>query len=226
MKNSHRLALYEEILLLDLDDDKGTVLTGLHRNAMAGAILAELVILAAITLKDDKHKTVQVNAKAQTNDPILDEALQLMSSAKKPRPAMHWVMKIANMKNLYHRVAQQLVAKGVLAEKTGTVLMLFKRTIYPEVDSSPERELIRRLEKAIFTSTRQVDERTLVIIALANATRSLYKVFDKKRLKSRKARIEQITSGQLVGQATKEAVAAIQAAIMVATIVPVVTSAH
>lgn len=43
-----RLSLYKEIFLLHLDDDKGTVGTGLHKNAMAGAMLAELVILAVV----------------------------------------------------------------------------------------------------------------------------------------------------------------------------------
>ena len=226
MKKPLHLALYEETLLLDLDDHKGTALTGLHRNAMAGAILAELVIMTAISLRDDRHKTVRVKPNVRTKDPILDEALQLISSAKKPKPASHWVMKIANMDNLHHRVAKGLVAKGVLAEETGKVLMIFNRTVYPEANRNPERELINRLEKAIFTSAPRVDERTLVVIALANATGSLNRIFDRKRLKTRKARIEQIIDGQLVGQATQEAVAAIRAAILVATTVPVISSAH
>ena len=61
-----------------------------------------------------------------------------------------------------------------------------------------------------------------VILALANATQVLVKVFGRKRLKARKARIEKLVSGQLVGKATQAAVAAIQAAIMVATIMPAV----
>jgi hypothetical protein len=221
-----RLPLYEEILLLALEDEKGTAVTGLYRNAMAGAMLAELVMQGAVNLGDDKQRTVRVRPAARMDDPLLDEALQLIAAAKKPKPARHWVMKLAGIKDLHHRAARQLVQKGILREETGTVLRIFKRTVYPEADSGPERELIGRLEKAIFTGTPRVDERTLVIIALANATHGLGKVFDKKRLKARKDRIEKLVSGQLVGRATEEAVAAIQAAIMVTTIMPAVTAAR
>ena len=45
---------------------------------------------------------------------------------------------------------------------------------------------------------------------------------DKKKLKERKKRLEKLTSGQLAGKATKEAVEAIQAAILVCAVVPVI----
>jgi hypothetical protein len=221
-----RLPLYEEILLLHLDDDRGTVGTGLHKNAMAGAMLAELVMLGAVALDDDKHKKVRALPTARTGDPLLDKALQMVSAAKKPRPAQHWVLKFAGITDLHHRVARQLVDKGILTEESDTVLRIFRRTVYPEADHGPERELIKRLEKAIFTGTPHVDERTLVILALANATQVLVKVFERKRLKTRKPRIDKLVSGQLVGKATQEAVAAIQAAIMVATIMPAVSAAR
>jgi len=50
----------------------------------------------------------------------------------------------------------------------------------------------------------------------------LHKIFPKKKLKERKKRLEKLTSGQLVGKATKEAVQAVQAAIMVTVIMPAV----
>ena len=69
-----RLPLYEEILLLHLDDDKGTVGTGLHKNAMAGAILAELVMLSAVTLDDDRHASGEATDDAEIL--ALDKALR------------------------------------------------------------------------------------------------------------------------------------------------------
>ena len=60
--------------------------------------------------------------------------------------------------------------------------------------------------------------------ALSNATGLLKKIIDKKQLKARKQRIEDLSKGQVVGKATKEAVEAVQAAIMVATIMPAITS--
>jgi len=217
------LPLYEEILLLALEDDAGTTSgAGFYPKAMGGAVLAELAMTGAILISDDKHKKVTLGRRGPLSDPILDECLTMIAEQKKSKKAAEWVMKFSNLKDLKNRAARQLVEKGVLTEETDTVLRVFKRTIYPEVDGGPEKELRGRLEKAIFTGTPNMEARTVVIIALAQAAGMLNKVFPKKKLKERKKRLEQLTSGQLAGKATKEAVQAVQAAIMVAAIMPAV----
>ena len=60
------LPLYEELLLLALDDDKGTTdLEGMYRTAMGGAILAELILLGALkagATKKDPVTSVKGNS--------------------------------------------------------------------------------------------------------------------------------------------------------------------
>jgi hypothetical protein len=222
MKTRH-LPLYEEILLLALDDDQGTADgAGFYLNAMGGAILAELAMTGAITIEDDKKKKVLPQRGVSLDDPILSECLALVREAGKPKKATEWVTKFGHLKDLKNRVARQLVVKGVLTEDTGSVLKIFKRTIFPEVDGGPEKELRERMKKAIFTSTLDLEARTVVIIALAQAGGMLPKIFPKKKLKERKKRLEQLTSGQLAGKATKEVVQGVQAAIMVTAIMPAI----
>jgi Golgi phosphoprotein 3 len=134
------------------------------------------------------------------------------------------VQKFAALKDLKNRAARQLVAKGVLKEDTGKVLGIFKRTIYPEANPGPEQDLRRRLEEAIFMDQQEVDPATTVVVALARATGLLDRVFTKKRLKPRKQRLEDLVNGNLAGKATREAVEAVQAAILVATIVPAIAA--
>ena len=228
MTTRHPLPLYEELMLIALDDEKGTsFLDSMSVTALGGALLAELVLEGAVRISDDRKKQVTVvpGSGHATGDPILAEALQKIRDAKKPKSAKHWVQKLSSMKDLRHRVARQLVAKGILTETTDKVLFVFTRTIYPETDGGPERALIARLEDAIFSSRQDLDERTVILIALAHATDLLKRVIDKKRLKTRKDRLKQITSGEAVGQATKEAVEAVKAAVMVAVIIPSVVVA-
>lgn len=220
------LRLYEEMLLLELDDDKGTTrMENWLKTEMGGAILAELAMAGAISISNDKKKHVtRVVGHRKPTDPILAEAMVKIKEAKKPKKASDWVQKFAGIKDLKNKAARQLVKKGVLKEDTGTVLKFFHRTIYPESNPGPEQDLRRRMEDAIFSNTSEVSADTVVIISLAKATGLLDRIFDKKRLKPRKQRIEDLANGQVVGKATKEAVEAIQAAVMVATMVPIIVA--
>ena len=57
MTNKNPLFLYEEVMLLALRDDKGTVsLESKYQYAIGGAILAELLILERIRLQKPKRK--------------------------------------------------------------------------------------------------------------------------------------------------------------------------
>jgi hypothetical protein len=219
------LRLYEEILLLELDDEKGTTpLDSSLALGMGGAMLAELVMTGHLAIDQDKKKHVhRVVGARRLSDPILAEALALVKAAKKPKKAQDWVQKFSGMKDLKNRVARGLVKKGVLKEGTDKVLLVFSRTIFPESNPGPERELRQRLEQAIFTDTRDVAPETIVILSLAKATGLIKKLFDKKELKARKQRIEDLASGQVVGKATKEAIEAVQAVLMVAAIMPAIT---
>ena len=65
----------------------------------------------------------------------------------------------------------------------------------------------------------------MVLLSLAKSADILKVNFDKKKLKTRKKRIEQVVNGETTGKATKEAIAAMQAAVMVAVFVPVIIAA-
>jgi len=119
-------------------------------------------------------------------------------------------------------MAQQLINRGILRADEDKVFLIFTRKIYPEVNPEPERKLIDRLHRAIFMDAEEVDPRTVVLLSLANTTGLLKIVFDKKKLKTRKKRINQVINGEVTGKATKEAIEAMQAAVVVACILPAI----
>jgi hypothetical protein len=126
------------------------------------------------------------------------------------------------MKRLKHRGAENLAKRGILRVDEDKVLGIFARTIYPEVDPKPERAMIERLRRAIFSEAGDVGSRTVVLLSLASGADLLKLVFDKKEIKGRKARIAQIVNSELTGKATKEAIEAVQAAIVMACVIPAV----
>ena len=222
MRNT--LFLHEEILLLALRDEEGTIASGtMYQYAIGAALLAELLLSKRIEVEQSgKRKLVNLLSQSPIGEPLIDECLEKVGNAKRRAVLQTWVARFAGIKNLKHRVALQLCRRGILRADEDKVLLLFTRKIYPEVNPGPERELIRRLEHAIFTDTRDVDPGTVVLLSLANSTGLLKIIFDKKKLKNRKARIEQIVNGEITGKAATEAIQAMQAAIMVACIMPAI----
>ena len=224
MKYTDDLFLYEEIMLLALKDEEGTIASGaMYNYAVGGAILAELLLRQRITVEQSKKKKlISVIDTEPLNDSLIDEWLMKMSSAKKRSTLQTWVSKIANTKDLKHRVAIQLCHRGILKMDEDTVLLLFTRKIYPEIDPEPERLIIDRLQNAIFTDDDDFDAPTVVLLSLAKSANILPVIFGKKEIKQRKKRIEQIVNGEITGKATKEAIDAMQAAVMVACIIPAI----
>ncbi len=222
-----KLYLNEEILLLCLKDKEGTMNPWVnYQFGLAGAILAELLLQKRVDIvTEKKHKYVQIVNTTPIGDPILDEALQLIIKRKKRAEMNYWVTKFTNIKKLKNRIAQQLVNKGILRAEQDKVLLLFTRNIYPEVNPEPEHEIIERLRAAIFTEKSDLDVSTVILIALADSIDLLKTIFDKSQLKEQKNRLKQIANGDLIGQATREAIQAMQAAMMVACIIPAVITA-
>jgi Golgi phosphoprotein 3 len=221
------LFLHEEILLLALRDEEGTIASGtMYQYAIGAALLAELLLNKHIEVEQSgKRKLVNLVSTSPLGEPLIDECLEKIISAKRRAVLQTWVSRFAGIKNLKHRVAQHLCRRGILRADEDKVLLVFTRKIYPEVNPGPERDLIERLRRAIFTDTRDIDPRTIVLLSLANSTGFLKVVFDKKKLKGRKARIKQIVDGEITGKAATEAIQAMQAAVMVACIMPAVTTA-
>ena len=220
MKNSNELHLHQEILLLALKDEAGTIESGtLYQYAIGGAVLAELLLGGQLRIETVKEKRLVTPADTTPiGDPVIDECLEKVLAAKKPATAQTWVSKFAGLKDLKHRVAEGLCDRGILAEQDAKVLLVFTRKTYPELDPAPEKELVQRLRSAIFTDNDDIETRTVVLASLANSAGVLKAVFDKKELKGRKDRIEQIVNGEVTGKATQEAIQAMQAAVMAATV--------
>jgi hypothetical protein len=231
------LGLHEELLLLVLKDREGTLAeSDRYRFALAGAILAELLLRERLRLVEPKaaaatkvgrwlkeafseRHLVEVIDDSPTDDPVLNDCLQRIASAKRRASLKTWIGRLHHQTKLRHEVARVLCRKSVLRTEEGKILLIFRRRIYPELNPRPERELIERLRRAIFTSATSLDPRTVILLSLAHAAKLLSIPFEKRTLRTRKKRIESVVHGNLLGKATSEAVQAAHAAASAATYV-------
>lgn len=222
---SKPLHLHEEILLLSLRDQEGTSVSTMYAFALGGALVSELILNERVHVLDDKQHSIELISGKSMGNELLDDCLGRIHGSKSNYSMTRWVQGFAHLHNLKHRIANELCKKGVLKQDIKKVLLLFKQRTYPEVDPEPEQEIKSRLEALLFEKDPVLDERTLVLASLAHSANLLKYNFDRDLLKAHKGRIESIAKGEMVGQATSQAIKNVQAAIMAATMVPVITAA-
>ncbi len=217
MKHPEPLFLYEEILLLALRNEKGTVISGYVNYVIAGAVLAEFLLDGHLLIGESKKQLVDLHRIKPMEDPVMDECLEKLKSAPKKASLKTWVSRLGGMKDLRRKAAQQLCRRGILRADEEKVLWLFTRKIYPELNPVPEQKIVQRLRAAIIGEEELIDPRTVVLISLAHGAGVLQEGFEAKELRARKKRIQQIVSGDIIGTATKDVIAACQAAVMIST---------
>jgi hypothetical protein len=195
----------EDLLLLLLDDEKGTVSTwGKTEAVLGGAVLAELAVAGLVTLDEQtsfwRANKVRATDAAQADlDPVLAEALAKI--AEKDRRASSLVGPIG--KGLEQRLAARLADRGILERHDSKVLGLFRRTTWPATDTTHEAEL-RRTVTACLVDGIQPDERTGALIALLAAIDQAHSAVTpgtttKKRELEKRAK--QISEGQWAAKA-------------------------
>ena len=220
---TERMPIYQEYLLLALQDKGGQPQTGMVEYALAGAIIADLFLLGKITL-EEKSKLIDVIDLQKVSDPILNSALHAIHSVKRRANLSNWVSRVARTKNLRRDVALELCKKGILKAERSTILLIFSREVFPEINSVPEKKIIERLRKAIFFDHDRVEPQTAVLIALANSTSLLPFAFDRAELRTRKQRIKRICDGEMIGKAAQDVILSTQAALLATMVIPVIIS--
>src|SRR5699024_12538746 len=125
----------EELLLLAMDDEKGTVVFSASdylNYGLAGAILAELTILERIELND--KKVVVINEE-ETGVTFLDSVLGEIKQSNKSKKVDDGDNRIKSKKGQMRKdMIQLLVEKGVLKEEEKKVLWIFNQSTYPTED--------------------------------------------------------------------------------------------
>ena len=159
-----------------------------------------------------RKKLVNLSSARPLGDPVIDECLERVATANRRADPQTWVSRFASARSLKHRIAERLCDRGILRAEDARVPFVFTRKVYPQRNPAPERALIERLRRAVFTGTRRVDPQTVALLSLAKTADLLKVPFDRKRLKERRKRIEQLINGEMAGKAVKEAADAAGAA--------------
>jgi Golgi phosphoprotein 3 (GPP34) len=196
--------LGEDLLLLALDEKKGTLVSGALQGlpeALAGAVIMDLTLLERLTLHG---RALVVSDPTPTGDDLLDEALSRIASARRPRSVSHWVGNLRLKQR--RRLLERLVARGVLRRHKDRVLGVFPRTRFPAQDPTAGRQLRQQLRTAVLGGG-QIDTRRAFLLSLAQACGLVGRLLSRDERRLAKQRINALVEGELLGKAVSDAVA-------------------
>lgn len=215
------MLIAEEVLLLLLHDQSGTLSPATAGPAVGGALLAELCLgehahLAAKVAKAATWSSPTVVATADTapDEPLLAEAKA--SVAATPRTAQQLAEALGT--DLTRTVAERLVAAGVLTREDRRVLGRRRTgTRWPVADPTPVQALRTRLTD-VLVDGQEPDTRTVTLISLLAALGLAHKAVDPGPIGATavRRRAKQITQSDWAAESVKDAVQAAAAAVVAA----------
>jgi len=216
------MLLAQELLLLLLDDEKGSARVGFADEAgLAGALLLDLVEGEHVRESDG---ALVAAGTGPLSPQVLADARAEIENSDRPRDAKHWIGRLPKaLKPLRGRIAADLVAGGVLGEERHKMLGLFSSTRYPELDPGPERELRARL-RAVLVDGADPDAHTALLVGLLGPLELVGHLVEREHRKAAKARAKAVADRGAVGSAVADAQRAAQAAIIASTTAATIAS--
>jgi len=206
------ITIAEQLLLLGLHDEKGSVLSSASialPYGLAGAMILDLYFQDRIKFED---KNVHVVDHMSTGNAILDETLDVLCDATKIRDVKYWVRRIhSKVKGLNHRLADSLVEKNILEREEHRLLWVFSYNRYPTQNFAPEYD-IRNSLRTIILYDQQPTEKETALIGLVKACDLVNEIFSREERKLAKKKIKVIIEEDEVGKAVSSAVSEIKAA--------------
>ena len=209
------LTMAEELLLLGLHDDKGTVLAAASLGlpyGLAGAMIIDLVQAGLVRIDG---KDLAASPRGSARDEILDEVLEAVRSSPKVRSLGHWVGHFGRSGKFKKKFLARLAGKGIVAHEEGRFLGIFPTSRYPQLDPRPEAAVRERLRAGIL-GVPAPGEREGALISLVHACDLIGLLFEKGERREAKAKAKEISRRQPVGGAVARAVEAVRAAVVIA----------
>lgn len=224
--NKPDLNILDKLILLALDDEKGTFVSDsmVFGYCIAGAILFELSIKERIQIIENK---VRITNNEKLNEDVLDYCLEIIANSKKERKVNHWIETIGNKEDkLRKKVLDKLISLEILEEKENKILWVFTNKKYPTKNELPENIVRMRLNDILINRSKaEMDE--IMIISLVDACGLNKEVYGKEIAKQKSKEIKSIvkdykfadTTGKLIKELHDTIIAVLVLLIATTTII-------
>jgi golgi phosphoprotein 3 len=180
--------LYEEILLLSIHEEKGTIIgssVDQLKPGLAGALLAELTLMGKIQTSNN-HR-LQLIDNSPMNIDVLDETLKALKESEKERKFGYWISTLNPNKDKFRKqIIGSLDQKGIFTQEADHIQWVVASPIHPETKASTKYWVTKRL-RGIVLGSEEIQPRDTILLSLVSACGLLDLVFlrDERKLASR-----------------------------------------
>ncbi len=206
------LTFAEEILLLALDEETGTIVDLPNYQTNATLVAAVLMDLALQNRIDTDLQNLQVISQEPTQNPILDKILNLLPVPGQTQSIRTLLDRLSEQgEDIRELALHQLIEKRILKQEDRRLLWVFKTRRYPMIDNREIKEVEGRLHELV-TGDDLPDPRDVVLISLVNICGLFDQILSPREWRRSQARITQLSKMDLIGQQLSKSIQEIQRA--------------
>lgn len=208
------LKLYEDLLILGLDDKTGEIKNNLLTAVpygIAGALLIELELHNRVKID---QKNVSLIDNSPTGDKLLDSSIELLKKEKSDKTIEHWIRHFVNdIDNLIDLIIEGLCDKNILKTEEKKILWIIPVERHPKSDFTYEA-VTRILIRELVLEGTIPNKRQKALLSLVKYANLVDELFLHDEISQANAIIEDICSDDEIGPAVRQVNVEVSTAIM------------
>ncbi len=208
------LTLYEELFLLALNEEKGTIVPSVAARlayGLSGALVAELALRGKIEV-GEKRRLELLDA-TPTGDEFLDEALAQIQASDQVRKVTFWLRFFGDRpKRFRQRLGDRLVDRGILAEDENHWAAIVPFVDFPEQNASA-KYWVKSCLRQVALTFGDPDLHDLALLSLVQSCGLLILVFTRDERKAVRRRIYELMINKALNSPAAQAVEEISAGV-------------
>jgi golgi phosphoprotein 3 len=211
-------SLAEELFLISIHEKKHSLSFSSNYEvdyALAGALLAELLLLEKIRINEDGR--VEVNPASDTDDPILEIVLKKLKKEKKLRKINFWIRVFGqDQKKIKEQIIENLIQKKIFTAKKKKFLWIPYKE-YAQQDTTAKFFSKEMLRLVVFAREKSGDQ-AIILLSLVRACNLLDHLFTVDEIAAAKTRVNELVKNETVGNSVMETIQEISDAAAIAVL--------
>jgi Golgi phosphoprotein 3 len=211
-------SLAEELFLISIHEKKHSLSFSSNYEvdyALAGALLAELLLLEKIRINEDGR--VEANPVSYTDDPILAIVLKKIKKEKKSRKINFWIRVFGQDQiKIKEQIIENLIQKKIFTAKKKKFLWIPYKE-YTQQDTTAKFFSKEMLRLVVFAREKSGDQ-AIILLSLVRACNLLDHLFTVDEIAAAKTRVNELVKNETVGNSVMETIQEISDAAAIAVL--------